>query len=175
MFKYFSFILINLSRYSRRIIMKKPILKALCILTLAVFVMSISGAFATAAQGGKVVEVTKHDQINKALQKGPVFLRLGADWCSHCKAFQPTLEKLAKEYKGKATVMSVDIDRSPKLRTYFGVNKIPDCSVVVGVKKGKYIYMQQNGKTTTDRSKARIIREHDISVYEKILDFAIKK
>jgi thiol-disulfide isomerase/thioredoxin len=155
--------------------MKKTVLKVLCIFTLTLFVMSMSGAAATTTQGGKVVEITQLSQINKALQKGPVFLRLGADWCSHCKAFQPTLQKLAKEYKGKVTVMSIDIDRSPKLKNYFGANRIPDCSVIVSVKKGKYIYMQQNGKTTTDRSKARIIREHDISVYEKILNFAIKK
>ena len=71
--------------------------KTLCILTLALFVMSISGAAAT-SNGGKVVEITQLGQINTALHKGPVFLRLGASWCSHCKAFQPTLEKLAKEY-----------------------------------------------------------------------------
>jgi len=59
--------------------MKHAMFKALCILTLALFVMSISGAAATTANGGKVVEVTKLDQIDAALKKGPVFLRLGAD------------------------------------------------------------------------------------------------
>jgi hypothetical protein len=54
------------------------------------------------------------------------------------------------------------------------VSRIPDCAVIISVKNGKYIYMQQNGKTTTDRSKARIIKEHGISVYEKVLNFAIK-
>jgi thioredoxin-like negative regulator of GroEL len=70
--------------------------KTLCILTLTLFVMSISGAAATAAPGGKIVEITKLDQINTALHKGPVFLRLGAAWCPNCKAFGPTLKGLAK-------------------------------------------------------------------------------
>ena len=43
------FILINLSRYFRRIIMKQAMSKTLCILTLALFVMSISGAAATSS------------------------------------------------------------------------------------------------------------------------------
>jgi thiol-disulfide isomerase/thioredoxin len=155
--------------------MKKVMLKTLCILTLALFIMSTAGAATTTATTGKIVVVTQLSQINTALHKGPVFLRLGASWCPHCKAFEPTLEALAKEYAGKATFMSIDITKSPKLASYFGVSLIPDCSVIVGTKNGKYVYMEQNGKTTTVRSQARIIREnHPKSLYETVLNFAIK-
>jgi thiol-disulfide isomerase/thioredoxin len=155
--------------------MKQAMFKTLCILTLALFVMSISGAAATSSTGSKVVVVTQLSQINTALHKGPVFLRLGASWCPHCKAFEPTLQALAKKYAGKATFMIIDITKSPKLATYFGSSVIPDCSVVVNIKNGKYVYMQQNGKTTTVRSQARIIGEkHPKSLYETVLNFAIK-
>jgi thiol-disulfide isomerase/thioredoxin len=160
--------------------MKKAIFKTLCILTLVLFVMSISGAAATGtaaakAKGGTVVEVTQLGQINSALKKGPVFLRLGALWCPHCRAFGPTLKGLATEYRGKATFMSADIDKSPKLKTYFGVRVIPDCFVIVGIKNGKYVYMQSNGKTTTVISKAGITGDQNKKVYEKVLNFAIRK
>jgi thiol-disulfide isomerase/thioredoxin len=156
--------------------MKKVILKTLCIFMLALFVMSMSGAAATSASssGGKVVQVTQLDQINKALQKGPVFLRVGASWCHHCQDFAPTLKGLAKEYRGKVTFMSADIDKSPKLAVFFGVDIIPDCCVIVDIKDGKYIYMKQNGKTTTVKSAATIYRDQKKSVYEKVLNFAIK-
>jgi thioredoxin 1 len=134
--------------------------------------MSITGAAATS--GGKVVEVTKLDQINKALKKGPVLLRLGATWCPMCNDLSPTLKKLAKEYSGKATIMSVDVDKSPKIADYFNVNYMPDCSVIVKIKNGKYVYMQQNGKTTTSKSKAQIIGDKKKSVYEKVLNNALK-
>lgn len=160
--------------------MKKAMFKTLCILTLALFVLSMSGtamseAAASKVKGSTVVEVTQLGQINKALKQGPVFLKLGADWCSHCKAFGPTHKELAKEYSGKATFMSVDIDRSPKLADYFGAREIPDCYVIVGIKNGKYVYMRQNGITTTDRSKAIITRDNNKNVYEKVLNFATKK
>ena len=148
--------------------------KTLCILILALFVMSISGAAATSSTGSKVVVVTQLSQINTALHNGPVFLRLGASWCPHCKALEPTLEALTKEYAGKATFMIIDITRSPKPASYFGVGHIPDCSVIVNIKNGKYVYMQQNGKTTV-RSQARIIGDkHPKSLYETVLNFAIK-
>ena len=155
--------------------MKKAMFKTLCILTLALFVMSMSGAAAT-GNGGKIVQVTQLDQINTALHNGPVFMKLGESSCPHCRALEPTLKGLAKEYAGKATFISIDIAKSPKLADYFGANVIPDCCVIVGTKNGKYIYMQQNGKTTTVRSKASIIGEkHAKSAYEKLLNFAIKK
>ena len=154
--------------------MQKNALKILSIFTLVFFVMS-TGAAAATSTGGKVLEVTKLDQINTALHKGPVFLRLGASWCSHCQKFAPTLKQLAKEYAGKATFTSIDIDKSPNLAKYFGVRGVPDCCVIVGTKNGKYVYMQQNGKTTYVRSNARITGDHSISVYKKVLNCAIKK
>jgi thioredoxin 1 len=121
-----------------------------------------------------VVEVTQLAQINTYLQKGPVLFRLGAVWCPYCQSMKPILNELATEYKGKATIMSADVDKSPKLADYFGVGPIPDSSVIVGTKNGKYVYMQQNGKTTTDRSQARIIGLNDKKVYEKVLNLALK-
>jgi thiol-disulfide isomerase/thioredoxin len=163
-----------LSGYYGGLLMQKKIMfKALSIFVLALFVISLSGAAATAASRGKVVEVTKLDQINKALKKGPVFLRVGTMHCPHCRALEPTLKQLAKEYTGKATIMSINIDKSPKLTKYFGVRGVPDCSVIVGTKNGKYVYMKQNGKTTTVRSQARIIDDRKINVYEKVLNYAI--
>jgi len=151
----------------------KKSFKIFSIFVLIFFVMSTTGAAATS--GGKVVSVTQLGQINTALKKSPVFLRIGAQWCSHCKALTPTLNALAKKYSGKVTFMSIDIDKSPKLAKYFGSSVIPDCSVIVGIKNGKYIYMQKNGKTTTVRSNARILSNQKKSVYEKVLNYAIKK
>jgi thioredoxin 1 len=102
-------------------------------------------------------------------------LRLGTLHCPHCRALEPTLKQLAKEYAGKATIMSVDINKSPSLAKYFGVRGVPDCSVIVSTKNGKYVYMQQNGKTTTAGSQARIIDDRSKSVYEKVLNYATRK
>jgi len=102
-------------------------------------------------------------------------LSLVTKTCPHCKALVPTLKQLEKEYAGEATFLSVDINKSPKLKAYFGVGGVPDCCVIVGTKNGKYVYMQQNGETTTVRSKARIFDDRSKSVYEKFLNYATRK
>jgi parallel beta-helix repeat protein len=119
------------------------------------------------------VRATELGQINISLQKGPVFFRIGAEWCPYCQALKPILKELANEYRGKATVMIIDITQSPELMSYFGVGHIPDCSVVVGIENGEYVYMQENGDITKDRSKARIVGLNDREVYEKLLDLAL--
>ncbi|MDQ1253842.1 MAG: thioredoxin 1 [Euryarchaeota archaeon] len=128
----------------------------------------------TQVSTGTVIEVTQLSQINTYLKKGPVFFSSGATWCPYCQKLKPILKELATEYNGKATIVSIDIDKSSKLADYFGVDGVPDSSVIVGTKNGKYVYMQQNGKTTTDRSKARILGLEDKKVYEKVLNLALK-
>jgi thiol-disulfide isomerase/thioredoxin len=122
-----------------------------------------------------VVEVAQLKQINTALKNGPVLLKIGAEWCGSCQKMKPILNKLATEYGGKATIMAVDVDQSPKLADYFGVSSIPDFSVIVGTENGKYVYMQQNGKVTRSRSQAKIVGLNDKRVFENVLDFTIKK
>ncbi|MDW5558423.1 MAG: PKD domain-containing protein [Methanosarcina sp.] len=124
------------------------------------------------ATTGSVVEVTQLGQINAALEKGPVLLKFGADWCESCNEMKPILQALATEYKGKATIMSVDIDKSPELASYFGAGDvIPDSTVIV--MNSKYSYMQENGEVTKDRSTARIIGLTDKQELENVLDLAL--
>lgn len=136
---------------------------------------SSSSSTSSGTQTKGVIEITQLSQINSALKNGPVLLKLGADeWCSPCKKMKPVLTSLAKEYAGKATVMYIDIDNSPKLASYFEAESIPDMCVIAGTQKGKYIYMKQNGKVTTTRSEARFVGVTTKSTLKKVLDLAVK-
>jgi thioredoxin 1 len=129
----------------------------------------------TPGSTGTVVEVTQLAQINTALQKGPVFLKLGAEWCGYCQKMKPIMKEMATEYKGKATIVSADVDKSPKIADYFGVSSMPDSCVIVSVKNGQYVYMKKDGKVTTDRSQARIIGYNNKAVFEKVINLALKQ
>ena len=63
---------------------------------------------------------------------------LGAHKCIPCKMMAPILEKLEKEYKGKAAIVFIDVwqDRSQAGR--FGVRAIP--TQVFFDKSGKEVY-----------------------------------
>jgi len=94
---------------------------------------------------------------------------------------KPILERLAAEYGGNATIASVDVDQNPELAEYFGVEVIPDCCVIVSIENGTYIYMQEDGNLSKDRSRAKIVglnntgdtNDTDEKMFEKIMNLAL--
>jgi parallel beta-helix repeat protein len=124
-------------------------------------------------EGGTVVEITELGQINTSLEKGPVFLRLGAEWCPLCRSMKPIMNELAEEYGGKAVVMSADLDRNPEFKSYFGVQHIPDSFVIVDIEDGSYIYIQENGNISKDRFQARVVGLKNKQVFERLLDVCL--
>jgi thioredoxin-like negative regulator of GroEL len=122
-----------------------------------------------------VVELATLEQINTSLQKGPVLVKIGSEWCGACVKMKPVLKELAKEYGGKATIMSLDIDKSPELANYFGIGYIPDSFVIVNIEDGKYVYVQEDGNTSTDRIKSRILGLRDKEEFKTVLDYSLLK
>jgi thioredoxin 1 len=127
------------------------------------------------SQVSTVIEATKLEQINESLQKGPVLVKIGAEWCEECKEMKPVLAQLAAEYGDNVSVMSVDIDKSPELASYFGIYVIPDSFVIVGKENGEYVYIQEDGKVSTDRFKARVLKFKNKETFEKIINLALQK
>jgi thiol-disulfide isomerase/thioredoxin len=121
-----------------------------------------------------VVEATQLEQINASLEKGPVLIKMGAEWCDSCQEMELVLDQFAEEYGDRVTVMTIDIDRSPELANYFGYSVIPDISVIADIKNGEYVYMRQDGNVIKDRFKARTLGTVDKSVLEKTLNLALQ-
>ncbi len=48
-----------------------------------------------------------------------------APWCEPCKKLKPMLEAIQKQYKGKITVLRLDIDENKQLATDLSIDAIP--------------------------------------------------
>jgi thioredoxin len=55
----------------------------------------------------------------------PYLLDFSAVWCAPCKAMQPIIEGIAKEYTGTLRVGKIDIDSSPEVAMRLGVRGAP--------------------------------------------------
>ncbi len=55
----------------------------------------------------------------------PVLVDFWAVWCGPCKAIAPTVEELAKQYKGKVKVAKMDVDEHQNVPQQYGIRSIP--------------------------------------------------
>lgn len=126
------------------------------------------------ASEAELVEVTDLSQIDEALNKGPVVLKLGSKGCIPCQEQEEILLELLPAYKGSASIMLIDIKEYPEFTATFGVRVIPDTCVIADIEDGKYMYMKQDGSQSSERANARFLGVVDKETLSETLDKAIE-
>jgi thioredoxin 1 len=76
------------------------------------------------AGGEGVVLVTTDLNLDFSKHK-MTFIELGADRCIPCKAMQPIMKEIAKEYAGKIQVVFYDVWKDPAPARKYGIQLIP--------------------------------------------------
>ncbi|MDQ1275953.1 MAG: hypothetical protein QG610_1528 [Euryarchaeota archaeon] len=122
----------------------------------------------------ELVEVTDLSQIDEALNKGPVVLKLGSKGCIPCQEQEEILSELLPAYQGSASIMLIDIKEYPEFATTFGVRVIPDTCVIADIEDGKYMYMKQDGSQSSERANARFLGVVDKETLSETLEKAIE-
>jgi len=124
--------------------------------------------------GMELIEVTNLSQIDEALKKGPVVLKLGSKGCIPCGEQEEIFSELLPIYQDSASFMLIDIKQYPEFANEFGVRVIPDTCIITDIEGGKYMYMRPDGSKSQERTNARFLGVIDKETLSETLEKAIE-
>jgi len=74
----------------------------------------------------KVLQVTDSTFDEEIMNADiPAMVDFWAEWCGPCKMVGPVVEELAKDYKDKIKIASMDVDGNRETPARFGIRNIP--------------------------------------------------
>ena len=71
------------------------------------------------------VKTLSDSNFDDEIKQGVVLVDLWAEWCGPCRRLAPTVDALASEYDGRATVAKLNIDENPNTPSKYRVLGIP--------------------------------------------------
>ncbi len=74
---------------------------------------------------GVPVEITDSNFESNVKQYSSLIVDCWAPWCGPCRMIAPTVEALAKDYKGKIAFGKLNTDENMGVSTKFGIMSIP--------------------------------------------------
>ena len=63
--------------------------------------------------------------FDEEIKTGVVLIDFWAEWCGPCRRLAPTVDALATEYDGRATVAKMNVDENPNIPGRFMIRGIP--------------------------------------------------
>jgi thioredoxin 1 len=72
------------------------------------------------------LQITDQNFEKEVLQSSsPVLVDFWAPWCGPCRKMAPTVDELASDYEGRATVAKMNVDDNPDVPSRYAIRGIP--------------------------------------------------
>ena len=81
-----------------------------------------------------VITSTNYQDILAA--PGLTVIDFWATWCGPCRILSPTVDELAAEFEGRATIAKCNVDDCDEIAAQFGIRNIP---TLIFVKNGEVV------------------------------------
>ena len=90
------------------------------------------------------------DSFLEEISQGVTLVDFHADWCGPCRMLAPVLDQVAKDVKGKATIVKMDIDSEQKTAAQFQITSVPTLILFKDGKEMNRLVGLRNGDAVKD-------------------------
>ena len=71
------------------------------------------------------VKTFTDSNFDEETKAGVVLVDFWAEWCGPCRRLAPTVDALASDFEGRATVAKLNVDENPNVPGRFAIRGIP--------------------------------------------------
>jgi thioredoxin 1 len=98
------------------------------------------------------------EDFENTVKHGVTLVDFNAPWCGPCKAQEPIVQELSKQYSGKAVIAEMNIDENQQIAVDLGIQSIPTLAIFEIGKEVKRFVGLQSAKTLSQAIEERLTR-----------------
>ena len=99
------------------------------------------------------------NEFKQSIETGVSLVDFNAPWCGPCRAQEPIIQQLSKQFTGKAIIAEMNIDDNQETAVALGIQSIPTLAVFKNGKEVQRFVGLQSSKTLTQALEEIISQE----------------
>jgi thioredoxin 1 len=103
----------------------------------------------------KTKQLATTEEFENAIKRGVSLIDFNAPWCGPCRAQEPIIQQLRKDFSGRAMIAEMNVDENQETAAKLGIQSIPTMAVFKdGIEMKRFVGLQ------TGQTLSKTIEEH---------------
>ena len=91
----------------------------------------------------KTKQLATTEEFESTIKNGVSFIDFNAPWCGPCRAQEPIVRQLRKDFSGRATIAEMNVDENQETAVRLGIQSIPTMAVFKdGIEVKRFVGLQ---------------------------------